>query len=696
MKTWLTYLLLFCSLASYSQKEANHWYFGHLAGLDFSSGSAVAVNDGTLVTEEGCASISDKAGNLLFYTDGSVVFNRNHAIMPNGSGLKGNISSTQSAVVVKSPGNDSIYYVFTIGSESQTTGFCYSIINMKKDNGKGDVILKNLNLYLGAHEKIGAVLHCDQKNTWVVIRQWESDAYLAYLVTASGVSGAPVVSHSGTVIGGDPANSIGVLRFSNDGTKMAAANGYGGNFVELMDFDSKTGTLSNARILRTHPTPFDIFCGTYGAEFSPDNKLLYITSFISTRGFVDQFNVTLGTESAIQASQQTVLDVNEGSIGAAQLGPDKKIYVSSWNSNKLTIIQNPNSIGAACNIQYKVLVVGDSISRYCLGGLPSFMQSYFSEEQFAFDFTRSGVCSNTDINFLINKTKGADSVRWDFGDPSSASNISTSFNPVHNYAVAGTYPVTLIVFKSDCTGLYDTLKKSIWINPVAGNVLGPDRKICEGESLQANIPDGNTNLYWSDSTNGPSMAVNASGTYWVTITQEGCKQTDSVNLTFAPLPKVNLGIDSAICPGQTIMLTAGNPGATYAWSSGESSQTVIIEKTGSYSVKVTSPDNCSASDTVKIKPGVCDIYMSNVFTPNGDGLNDGYGILTSTGLVKYQLQIFNRWGELIFVTTEKVKRWDGSYNGKHAPAGTYTWILGYQTVTDPQYYTRKGTVTLIR
>src|SRR6185295_5787743 len=186
MKTWLTYLLLFCGLVSHAQKEADHWYFGHLAGLDFSGGSPVAVSDGTLVTEEGCASISDKAGNLLFYTDGGVVFNRNHVIMPNGSGLKGNISSTQSAVVVKSPGNDSIYYVFTIGSESQTTGFCYSIVNMKKDNGKGDVTLKNVNLYLGAHEKIGAVLHCDQKSTWVVIRQWESDAYLAYLVTASG------------------------------------------------------------------------------------------------------------------------------------------------------------------------------------------------------------------------------------------------------------------------------------------------------------------------------------------------------------------------------------------------------------------------------------------------------------------------------------------------------------------------------
>jgi gliding motility-associated-like protein len=88
--------------------------------------------------------------------------------------------------------------------------------------------------------------------------------------------------------------------------------------------------------------------------------------------------------------------------------------------------------------------------------------------------------------------------------------------------------------------------------------------------------------------------------------------------------------------------------------------------------------------------------MPNAFSPNGDGLNDGFGILTSTALVKYSLVVYDRWGELVFTTTEKRNRWDGTFKGKPMPVGTYSWILGYQTITDNQYYTRKGTVSLVR
>src|SRR4051794_6120512 len=84
-----------------SQPEAFHWYFGNHAGLDFSSGTAVAVNNGAMVTDEGCSSISDAAGNLLFYTNGVNVYNKLHQLMPNGTGLLGHVSSTQSALIAK-------------------------------------------------------------------------------------------------------------------------------------------------------------------------------------------------------------------------------------------------------------------------------------------------------------------------------------------------------------------------------------------------------------------------------------------------------------------------------------------------------------------------------------------------------------------------------------------------------------------
>ena len=94
-------------------REGNIWYFGQYAGLDFNTGTPIAITDGQLNTLEGCASIADNNGDLLFYTDGMTVYDRNHSIMSNGTGLLGNSSSSQSGIIVKKPGSLATYYIFT-------------------------------------------------------------------------------------------------------------------------------------------------------------------------------------------------------------------------------------------------------------------------------------------------------------------------------------------------------------------------------------------------------------------------------------------------------------------------------------------------------------------------------------------------------------------------------------------------------
>ena len=101
-------LLLLFGNELYCQLESNNWYFGNFAGVTFSNGSPVALTNGALITTEGVATISDGAGNLLLYTDGVTVYNRNHVTMTNGTGLFGDASSTQSAIIVKQPGNTNI------------------------------------------------------------------------------------------------------------------------------------------------------------------------------------------------------------------------------------------------------------------------------------------------------------------------------------------------------------------------------------------------------------------------------------------------------------------------------------------------------------------------------------------------------------------------------------------------------------
>ncbi len=93
---YTTLLFLILGFGYLAQGEGNNWYFGTYAGLTFNTNPPSLLNDGRLVTTEGCASVSDKNGNLIFYTDGSNVYGSNHLLMPNGTGLYGNPSSTQS------------------------------------------------------------------------------------------------------------------------------------------------------------------------------------------------------------------------------------------------------------------------------------------------------------------------------------------------------------------------------------------------------------------------------------------------------------------------------------------------------------------------------------------------------------------------------------------------------------------------
>ena len=134
-------IVLFVCANVFGQKQANVWYFGDAAGVDFNGSTPVPLTDGQMYTNEGCSTISDEDGNLLFYTDGDTIWSKNHAVMQNGTGLKGSTTSTQSSIIVSNPVKDSIYYVFTVdGSGSGLfDGVNYSEVNINANGGLGQV-----------------------------------------------------------------------------------------------------------------------------------------------------------------------------------------------------------------------------------------------------------------------------------------------------------------------------------------------------------------------------------------------------------------------------------------------------------------------------------------------------------------------------------------------------------------------------
>ncbi len=265
MKT-LKNLVLICLINIFvginvnAQKEGNIWYFGDHAGVDFNSGTPVGLSNSSMNTLEGCSSISDANGNLLFYSDGQFVYNRLHVQMPNGSGLSGGGSSTQSALIVPIPGTTSQYYLFTVPEVVGAAGFQYSIVDMSLAGGNGDIINKNTFILGNVCEKVAGTLHSNGIDIWVTVHTSTNNAFYSYLVTAAGIS-PPVISNVGSVYSAN--DYVGYLKFSPNGDKAAVALPDAGR-MDILDFDKSTGIFSKSHRQRVP----SLFSGPRPAEAS--------------------------------------------------------------------------------------------------------------------------------------------------------------------------------------------------------------------------------------------------------------------------------------------------------------------------------------------------------------------------------------------------------------------------------------------
>lgn len=375
MKYIITVLLLLFSLSqSVAQKEASIWYFGDKAGVDFSYSNPVAITTGQMNTREGCTSVCDFRGFFLFYTNGVNVWNRHHKIMPNGKGLKGHDSSSESAIAVPNPKNMNLYYLFTSDAggyaNPPNNGVSYSIIDMTKDGGMGDVTVKNKMLIPVAAEKLTAVKHKNGVDYWVLAHGWNTNNFYAYLVTKDGVAKNPVITSIGSVHAGGKTtdgNSIGYMKFSPEGKKVAVML-YETKYAELFDFNNETGVLSNPK---TVLIPFDKMA--YGCEFSPNSKLLYISIYLSNE--IYQFDVTLNSTADIMNSAVLVATSLDKKMGALQLAIDGKIYVAK-HSPYLGCISKPNVKGTGCSYVENAVYLNGGKTKL---GLPNFVTSYFNK-----------------------------------------------------------------------------------------------------------------------------------------------------------------------------------------------------------------------------------------------------------------------------------------------------------------------------
>jgi len=431
----------------FAQKQANHWFFGVNAGLNFTNATQnvnpVADISGQLNTIEGCASISDISGNLLFYTDGSTVWDKNNDIMPHGAGLFGNSSSTQSAIIVPKPGDTNIYYIFTVDAQevvpsTSNHGLNFYTVDLTLNGGKGDLVntagtanVTNL-LPQPSSEKITAVLAANKTDFWVITLK--TNTFFAFKVSAGGVDVAtPISSPFSTNFNTD---RRGYLKASPNGNFLATGNMRLGLY--FYDFDNATGRVSNERHI---DLPFvNNNYGPYGIAFSSLSKKLYTStgSFDnshSTEERLYQFDLNQTDLSAANLENSRVLIHSYlNSRAALQLGPDGKIYRNVDNQSKLSVINNPDASGTAVNYQHAIIDLGGNISRQ---GLPPFIQSFLVA-----DIRILNTCFGDITSFLVNSTEPIISMSTDFGDGTSP---STSLSPTHSYRSTGNYTVSITI-----------------------------------------------------------------------------------------------------------------------------------------------------------------------------------------------------------------------------------------------------------
>ncbi len=569
-------ILLFLWVGSgKAQNEVTKWYFGNNAGLDMMTTPPTVLTNGQIITVEGVASISDAAGNLLFYTDGVKIWDKTHNTMANGTGLTGNSSSTQSGIIVRKPGSSTIYYVFTQGS---TAALAYSTVDMTLAGGNGSVTVKNTTLALTSTEKLTSAWHFNGTDVWVMSHLNNSTDYVSFLVTSAGVTHTPVVSSIGT------AGSwvLGYLKVSPNGAKIAAALHGQGSF-EICDFDNSTGMMSNPLNLGTG------FGYAYGCEFSPDNTKLYGARELSSS--VYQWDLCQATPSAIVASQNTVATATGAlELGAFQLAPDGKIYIARYADTCLATIDNPNVYGVNCNFVNKSVGL---MGKKCQLGLPNFISSLLAPPpQFTVTIgTSSNVIGCMSASFTSPPTSTAvvpgcsslswsvSSILWDFGDPNSGSNNNTTqLHPLHMFSGIGTYTVSMIVFYSNNTT--DTVQQVLNITTPCISVKS-NSITCATLGTATVTATGGLGPYsytWMPVMQTGSVATGLKpGTYTVTVFDQGKNYTYSAQTVFnslIPLSGVSSIQSSVTCFGAksatgTITNFSGGSGSeSFIWTNG--------------------------------------------------------------------------------------------------------------------------------
>ncbi len=585
---------------------ANIWYFGEGAGIDFNEEPPIALVDGNQInTPEGVAVMSDRNGDLLFYTDGVTVWNRDHQVI--GSNIGGSQNATQSALIVPFPEDETLFYIFTTDEVFGDYVMRYSILDIKGNDGLGEILAQNVPLFEKSTERITAL---GGNPTVLLTHEFGNNTFRAYPITPDGI-GNPVLSSIGS-----PHNTAvqnngeGYMKFSSDGTKIAVALPGPPNAVELFDYVDSTREVTNFIRLELPDGEFP-----YGIEFSPSGDMLYVSVNNNGVGPSKLYQYQLENGQTILEDPLNRNEIASGpeAFGALQIGSDQQIYMAVDGASALKQITSPNTNADTTSITLIDFDLGGRTSRL---GLPNFIQSIFDQltepsMQYAI------LCVGNESLFSGTGTSDIDEYFWDIKNAEGASvHTATTAETEFIFDIAGTYSLNLSI--SNRCG-FDTLLTEMV--EVIGSPPPPPLPsvfaICTGADVIEAAPEGTTGLtyLWSTGDTTRTVVPVLLGPYSVTITNEAGCSSSAETFVFDGRPTVELGPDQIVCQNEPVQLDASYPGSGITWSmidelgnvTNLNNNTVVQDVNTAqpgiflYVAEITDPlTSCVGSDTVSI------------------------------------------------------------------------------------------------
>ena len=607
----------------------NSWYFGQMAGLDFDTQPPTALVDSNRMDSPAAAStISDINGDLLFYTNGVTVWNRDHDIMTNGTDIGGDSTSVQGVMIVPVPDDETLFYIFYTDKvwSDYSYDLKYAAVDIKRDTARGEVIIKDKSLYMNSTERMTAT-GFGGGLTWLITHEYGNKVFRAYPITANGI-GPPAMSIAGSEHRfSEERNGTGQMKLAASGLRLGVAlQDSVDNYLELFEFVDSTGMVTNfIQIDIEEPIPSLI----YGVGFSSSLEKVYVTTNNNGSKIIqyDLDSIDAPTAEADIMASKFELGTSAEEFGALQTGPDGVMYLAIDSAAAVGGVTNPNGDDDQSQFNETYVNLGGRTSRL---GLPNFVQNQSSPPQTP-GISVNNVCHGQTVNFAGSGTSDIDQYFWTFGDGASAAAQDTS----HVYNAPGTYNVGLRI--TNRCGLDTTLVETVTIFQVPVRPTVPDVvAICDGPvTLEAWPVDTTFTYTWSTGDTTRTISVSQPSTIQVFLTnQDGCSSETVEVLVGDGRATVALGPDRVICQNSFIdPLDAGNPGASYVWTvngapTGNLTRTQAISTNvaGSFEfiAAVTDPITfCVGRDTVLITVNPQPAFNLTPTNTSGCGLSDG-------------------------------------------------------------------------